>query len=40
MWALAKVDALSFWKRYWPRVPIVDNINVVMFFEGFHRLVG
>jgi hypothetical protein len=37
MCALAKVDALSFWKEYWPRAPIVDKINAATFLEGFHE---
>jgi hypothetical protein len=40
MCALAKVDALSFWKKYWPRAPLVDKINAATLLEGFRRLVG
>ncbi len=40
MCALAKVDVLSFWKKYQPRAPIVDKINVATFLEGFCRLAG
>jgi len=40
MCALAKVDALSFWKKYQPKAPIMDKINAAMFLESFHRLVG
>ncbi len=40
MCALTKVDALSFWKKYRPRAPIVDKINVATFLEGFCGLVG
>jgi len=40
MCALAKVDALSFWKKYRPRSPIVDNISVAVLLERFHELVG
>jgi hypothetical protein len=40
MCALAKVDALLFWKKYWPRAPVVSKINVVELLEGFHGLVG
>jgi hypothetical protein len=40
MCMLAKVDALSFWKKYQPRAPVVDKINVVTLLEGFRRLVG
>jgi hypothetical protein len=36
----AKVDALSFYKKYWPKAPIVDKISVATFLEGFHELVG
>ncbi len=38
--ALAKVDVLSFWKKYRPMTPIVDKISVVTLLEGFHGLVG
>jgi hypothetical protein len=37
---LAKVDALSFWKKYWPRAPVVDKISVASLLEGFRGLVG
>jgi hypothetical protein len=40
MCMLAKVDALSFWKKYWPRALIVDKINAVTLLEGFHGLAG
>jgi hypothetical protein len=40
MCALAKVDALSFWKKYRPRAPVVDKINATMLLESFHKLVG
>ncbi len=40
MCAFAKVDALSFWKKYWPRAPIVDKISVATLLEGFCRLVN
>jgi hypothetical protein len=40
MCALAKVDALSSWKKYWPRAPIVDKVNAAMLLEGFYGLVG
>jgi hypothetical protein len=40
MCALAKVDALSFWKKYQPRAPVVDKISVAMLLEGFRGLVG
>jgi hypothetical protein len=39
MCALTKVDTLSFWKKYWPRAPIMDKINLATFLEGFRRLV-
>jgi len=40
MCALAKVDALLFWKKYRPRAPVMDKFNVVALLEGFHKLVG
>jgi hypothetical protein len=40
MCVLAKVDALLFWKNYWPRAPVVDKINVTTLLEGFHMLVS
>jgi hypothetical protein len=40
MCALAKVDVLSFWKKYRPRAPIVDKINVAMLLKSFRKLVG
>jgi hypothetical protein len=40
MCTLAKVDALSFWKKYRPKAPVVDKISAVMLLEGFHGLVG
>jgi len=40
MYALAKVDALLFWKKYQPKAPVVDKINVATLLEGFHGLVG
>jgi hypothetical protein len=40
MCALAKVDALSFWKKYRPKAPVVDKISVATFLEGFYGLVG
>jgi hypothetical protein len=40
MCALAKVDALSLWKKYRPRAPIVGKMNVAELLEGFRRLVG
>jgi hypothetical protein len=40
MCALAKVDVLSFWKKYWPRAFVVNKISVVELLEGFCRLVG
>ncbi len=38
--ALAKVDALSFWKKYWPKAPVMDKISAAALLEGFCRLVG
>ncbi len=40
MCALAKVDALSFWKKYRPKAPVMDKISVATFLEGFRGLVG
>jgi len=40
MCMLAKVDVLSFWKKYWRRELIVDKISVVTLLEGFRELVG
>jgi len=40
MCALAKVDAHLFWKKYWPRAPIMDKISVATLLEGFCALVG
>jgi hypothetical protein len=40
MCTLAKVDALSLWKKYRPRAPIVDKISATTFLEGFRALIG
>jgi hypothetical protein len=40
MCALAKVDALSFWKKYQPKAPIMEKINAAMLLESFHKLIG
>jgi hypothetical protein len=40
MCALVKVDALLFWKKYRPRAPVMDKINVTTLLEGFCTLVG
>jgi hypothetical protein len=40
MCMFAKVDALSFWKKYRPRAPNVDKISAVTLLEGFRELVG
>jgi hypothetical protein len=40
MCVLAKVNVLSFWKKYRPRAPVVDKINAVTLFEGFCGLIG
>jgi hypothetical protein len=40
MCALAKVDALLFWKKYQPRAPIMDKISAATLLEGFRTLVG
>jgi hypothetical protein len=36
----AKVDVLSFWKKYQPKALVVDKINVTTLLESFHSLVG
>ncbi len=38
MCVFAKVDALSFWKKYQLRALVVDKISVATFLEGFHML--
>jgi hypothetical protein len=40
MCTLAKVDALSFWKKYQPRAPIVNKISAITLLEGFRGLVS
>jgi hypothetical protein len=40
MCVLPKVDVFSFWKKYRPRAPVVDKINIATLLEGFHGLVG
>jgi hypothetical protein len=40
MCVLAKVDALLFKKKYRPKAPVVDKINVATLLEGFCGLVG
>ncbi len=40
MCMVAKVDAISFWKKYQPRAPVVDKISVATLLEGFHGLIG
>jgi hypothetical protein len=40
MCALAKVDVPSFWKKYWPRAFIVDEISADALLEGFRGLIG
>jgi len=40
MCAFAKVDALSFWKMYRPRAPVVDKISAATLLEGFCGLVS
>jgi hypothetical protein len=40
MCTLAKVDALSFWKKYRPRAPVVDKINAIKLLEGFRELIS
>ncbi len=36
----AKVDALSFWKKYRPRAPVVVKISAVTLLEGFCLLIS
>jgi hypothetical protein len=40
MCVFAKVDALSFWKKYQPRAHVMEKINAITFLEGFRKLVG
>jgi hypothetical protein len=40
MCAFAKVDALSFWRKYRPRAPVMEKISAITLLEGFCRLVG
>jgi hypothetical protein len=40
MCVFAKGDALSFWKKYPPKAPVVDKINAAMLLEGFHGLIS
>jgi hypothetical protein len=40
MCVLAKVDTLSFWKKYRPKAIVADKISAIAFLEGFHELVG
>ncbi len=40
MCVLTKMDVLSFWKKYWPRAPVVDKINAIACLESFRKLVG
>jgi hypothetical protein len=40
MCTLAKVDALSFWKKYRPKALVVDKISAVTLLESFCELVG
>jgi hypothetical protein len=39
MCVLAKVDALLFFKKYWPTALIVNNICAAELLEGFRKLV-
>jgi hypothetical protein len=34
MCTLAKVDVLSFWKKYRPKAPIAVKISAIMLLEG------
>jgi hypothetical protein len=40
MCALAKVDALSIFKKYGLRAPIMEKISATTFLEGFCGLIG
>jgi len=40
MCAFAKVDALLFWKKYWPKALVMDKISATMLLEGFYGLIG
>jgi len=40
MCALAKMDVLSFWKKYQPRAPVASKINAIKLLGGFCRLIG
>jgi hypothetical protein len=40
MCTLAKVDVLSFWKKYRPKAPVVDKISATTLLESFRNLVG
>jgi hypothetical protein len=40
MCAFAKVHALSFWKKYRLKAPVMEKINATMLLEGFRGLVG
>jgi hypothetical protein len=40
MCAFAKVDVLSFWKKYQPRALVVHKISAATLSESFYRLVG
>jgi hypothetical protein len=40
MCVFAKVDALSFWRKYQRRAPIMEKINAITLLEGFRGLVG
>jgi hypothetical protein len=37
---LAKMDVLSFWKKYQPRALVVEKISVATLLEGFCGLIG
>jgi hypothetical protein len=40
MCTLAKVNAISSWKKYRLRAHVMDKISVATLLEGFHELVG
>jgi hypothetical protein len=40
MCALTKVDAISFWKKYRARAPVVDKTATATLLENFRELVG
>ncbi len=39
MCVFAKVDTLSFWKKYRPKAPVVHKNTAITLLKGFHSLV-